>query len=210
MAHSMFLIVTGGALMPRTQEPSHGAGQTRPVNSGKLLVLCRRSSASLPQAAIDQVVPLGDEVVDRAARGHAVEQRAGVAERHAAIHAAGALLAELLLAPCAGGTRSSRAMRSSGGAVQRQLAQIFDEAGGFSHACRDRCTSQLPPTRARSRAFSSNAAMMASLAGQALARARASSDCEHALVILRHHLDELRHHLLPVRQQPRRRARSAV
>ena len=46
MAASMFLIVTGGLLMPSTQEPSHGAGQTRPVNSGKLLVLCSRSSAS--------------------------------------------------------------------------------------------------------------------------------------------------------------------
>ena len=46
MEHSMFLIVTGGLLMPSTQEPSHGAGQTRPVNSGKLFVLCSRSSAS--------------------------------------------------------------------------------------------------------------------------------------------------------------------
>ncbi len=46
MATSMFLIVTGGSLMPSTHEPSHGAGQTRPVNSGKLFVLCRRSSAS--------------------------------------------------------------------------------------------------------------------------------------------------------------------
>src|SRR5215471_2857901 len=46
MADSMVLIVTAGSVMPRTHEPSHGAGQTRPVNSGKLLVLCRRSSAS--------------------------------------------------------------------------------------------------------------------------------------------------------------------
>ena len=46
MAHSMFLMVTGGLLMPSTHEPSHGAGQTRPVNSGKLFVLCSRSSAS--------------------------------------------------------------------------------------------------------------------------------------------------------------------
>ncbi|RNA35416.1 urease accessory [Brachionus plicatilis] len=38
MAHSMFLMVTGLALMPRTQAPSHGAGHTRPVNSGKLFV----------------------------------------------------------------------------------------------------------------------------------------------------------------------------
>ena len=46
ISFSMFLIVTGGSLMPSTHEPSHGAGQTRPVNSGKLLVMCRRSSAS--------------------------------------------------------------------------------------------------------------------------------------------------------------------
>jgi hypothetical protein len=39
-------MVTAGALMPSTHEPSHGAGQTRPVNSGKLFVLWSRSSAS--------------------------------------------------------------------------------------------------------------------------------------------------------------------
>src|SRR5690242_20170358 len=38
MEHSIFLMVTGGAEMPRTQPASQGAGQTRPVNSGKLLV----------------------------------------------------------------------------------------------------------------------------------------------------------------------------
>jgi len=43
---SMFLMVTGGALMPRVQDPSHGAGHTRPVNSGKLFVLWSRSRAS--------------------------------------------------------------------------------------------------------------------------------------------------------------------
>ena len=46
IAHSMLLMATGGFMIPRVQEPSQGAGQTRPVNSGKLLVLCRRSSAS--------------------------------------------------------------------------------------------------------------------------------------------------------------------
>ena len=34
----MFLIVTALSTRPATHEPSHGAGQTRPVNSGKLLV----------------------------------------------------------------------------------------------------------------------------------------------------------------------------
>src|SRR5262249_34438968 len=52
----------------------------------------------LPEAAIDQVVPLRDEVVDRAAGGHAADERAGMAERHAAIHAAGALFLEHVLA----------------------------------------------------------------------------------------------------------------
>ena len=43
---SIVLIVTGGSLMPKTHDPSHGAGHTRPVNSGKLLVSSSLSSAS--------------------------------------------------------------------------------------------------------------------------------------------------------------------
>ena len=43
---SISLIVTGGSLMPSTQAASHGAGQMRPVNSGKLLVECRTRMAS--------------------------------------------------------------------------------------------------------------------------------------------------------------------
>ena len=39
-------MVTGSWLMPRTHEVSHGAGQSRPVNSGKLFVAWRRSIAS--------------------------------------------------------------------------------------------------------------------------------------------------------------------
>ena len=46
MFFSMFLMVTGSSLMLRTHASSHGAGQMRPVNSGKLLVECRRSIAS--------------------------------------------------------------------------------------------------------------------------------------------------------------------
>ena len=46
IAFSIFLIVTGGSITPSTQLPSQGAGQTRPVNSGKLFVLWSRSRAS--------------------------------------------------------------------------------------------------------------------------------------------------------------------
>ena len=45
IATSTFLIVTGSRLMPTTQEVSHGAGHSRPVNSGKLLVACSLSVA---------------------------------------------------------------------------------------------------------------------------------------------------------------------
>ena len=38
--------VTGASLKLRVQAASHSAGQTRPVNSGKLLVACSASSAS--------------------------------------------------------------------------------------------------------------------------------------------------------------------
>ncbi len=43
---STCLMVTAGWLMPSTQAVSHGAGHSRPVNSGKLFVACSRSVAS--------------------------------------------------------------------------------------------------------------------------------------------------------------------
>ena len=43
---SMCSMVTGSWLMESTHETSHGAGQMRPVNSGKAFVWCRASSAS--------------------------------------------------------------------------------------------------------------------------------------------------------------------
>ena len=43
---STCLIVTASELIASTHAASHGAGQSVPVNSGKLLVACRRSVAS--------------------------------------------------------------------------------------------------------------------------------------------------------------------
>ena len=85
-----------------------------------------------PEAAIDQIIPLRDEVVNGAARGHPVENCPGVAEWDTAVHTAGALLAqsflvqvqmELFPVPYA----------VSGCSVERQLAQIFNKPCGFSH-----------------------------------------------------------------------------
>lgn len=47
METSTFLMVTAGWLMASTHADSHGAGQSLPVNSGKLLVACRRSLAAV-------------------------------------------------------------------------------------------------------------------------------------------------------------------
>ena len=96
---SMFLMVTGGSLMPSTHAASHGAGQMRPVNSGKLLVACSCADRVFPAVAIDEIIPVRNDVVHRTA---------GVAERHAAIHAARALRLDVRLPETAGRSRSSR------------------------------------------------------------------------------------------------------
>ena len=46
IAYSTCLIVTASSLIARTHADSHGAGQIRPVNSGKLLVAWSWSIAS--------------------------------------------------------------------------------------------------------------------------------------------------------------------
>ena len=60
ISHSMVLIVTGLSSMLSVHEASHGAGQMRPVNSGKLFVECSVSERRLPLVAIDEIVPVRD------------------------------------------------------------------------------------------------------------------------------------------------------
>ncbi len=47
-----------------------------------------------PTSAIDEVIPFGDQVVDRATRSHALQKTTGMAKRNTTIHAARALLLE--------------------------------------------------------------------------------------------------------------------
>ena len=106
MARSTSLMVTGAPSRFSTHEASHGAGQTRPVTSGKLLVACSDRAASRGHApAIDVIVPLGDQVSERAA---------AVAERDAAVHAARRLLAS---------ASAPRARRSNSREVVHALAR---------------------------------------------------------------------------------------
>ena len=85
-----------------------------------------------PQAAIDQIVPFRNHVVDRAAGSHSADQLARVTERHAAVHAAGGLIAQTFVFhvvmeffPVA-----HAFLRR---AIDGQLAQVFDESGRLSH-----------------------------------------------------------------------------
>jgi hypothetical protein len=68
ISHSIVLIDTGIVVDVQRARSLAGAGQMRPVNSGKLLVECRLSSAFSQSIAIDEVVPVRDLVVHRAAR----------------------------------------------------------------------------------------------------------------------------------------------
>ena len=86
---STALIVTAELLMPRTQDPSQGAGHSRPVHSGKLFVACSRSIAASHLVAIDEVVPIRNQIAERAAL---------MTERDTAIHAAGRLTAQVSVA----------------------------------------------------------------------------------------------------------------
>jgi len=61
------------------------------------MVLCKRARAFLPKTAIDQVVPFRDEIMDRAARGHAAQKCARMAKRNAANPCTGPLLGSLSL-----------------------------------------------------------------------------------------------------------------
>ena len=88
MAHSIDLMVTGFSSILSVQDASQGAGQTRPVTSGKLLVECRLRAASSQWPVIDEIVPVGDLVIDRAARRPRRHGAGALAIGHAAIHAA--------------------------------------------------------------------------------------------------------------------------
>jgi hypothetical protein len=83
-------------MTPRTQEPSQGAGQTRPGELREVVRLVEAVQGFPPTAPVDEVVPLRDEVVDRAAAGHARHEMAGVAKGGAAVHAARALFGQVL------------------------------------------------------------------------------------------------------------------
>ena len=147
------------------------------MNSGKLLVACSRSMAALPAIAVHQVVPVGNEVPERAAL---------VAERDAAVHAARALRAQLLAWDTAGTPRASRARARRRAAPAAWRARSRGSPSAYPRAT---------PT------------ISANSSGRPSAAACASA-ATHALVVARHHLDELR--ARPCASRRRMRAPSSL
>ncbi len=71
--------------MPSTHEASQGAGTDSPRKLGKIIGGVELADGIFPASAIDEIVPVGNEIADGAS---------SLAEGHAAIHAASALLAQ--------------------------------------------------------------------------------------------------------------------
>ena len=88
ISYSIRSIVTGSSLIPSTQAASHGRRAQPPGKFGEVVGGVQALHGVGPVVAVDEVVPLGDEVAQRAAV---------VAERDAAVHAARALLLGRLL-----------------------------------------------------------------------------------------------------------------
>ena len=106
---------------------TNAAGELREV-----VRLVQTVEGFFPETAIDEVVPLGDKVVDRATAGHAADKFAGMAEWHAAVHAARALIAEFLLLHV--NVEFLPVLRAfERRAVDGKFAEVFDEAGWFAH-----------------------------------------------------------------------------
>src|SRR5690606_32489626 len=133
---------------------------------GEVVRLVEAVQCFLPASAVDEVIPFRNEVVDRAATGHAADQQAGMAERRTAVHAARALLPQMFfrgvfleLIPVLDAL--GRIPFGHGAALN------FHKTGCFSHVVillrvMVGPLPQLPPTRARSFMFASKAAIAAS------------------------------------------------
>src|SRR5206468_1336418 len=85
----------------RGVDPEHtgslaGSGADAAGKFRKVIGPMQSLEGFMPQSAIKQIVPFRDEVIDWTTAGHAVEERAGVAERDAAIHATRGLFLELV------------------------------------------------------------------------------------------------------------------
>ncbi len=121
-----------------------------PGEVGKVVGLVQPDQRFLPEAAVDQVVPLRYQVVDRTADRGALDGRAVMAEGHTTVHAARTLLAQPLLVHVVM-ELVPVANPFARGPVYRQFAYELDESSWLAHvSCHLRATDparflQTPP-----------------------------------------------------------------
>ena len=109
-----------------------GCGANAAGEFGEVVRLVQTIERFLPEPAIDEIVPLGNEVVDRAAARHAADEPAGVAIRNAAVHATRRLLAQLAVVSVRVKLVPIRDAFHRV-AIERQLTGEFEESCRFGH-----------------------------------------------------------------------------
>ncbi|MDB6037482.1 MAG: hypothetical protein JWM99_1323, partial [Verrucomicrobiales bacterium] len=99
---------------------------------GEVIRLVQPIKGLMPEAAIDEIVPFRNEVINRTARSHSTQEGAGMTERNAAVHAARPLFPKLCLievevefVPVLNALKRWT--------IQRQLPKIFDKSSWFAH-----------------------------------------------------------------------------
>src|SRR5215467_6398218 len=80
---------------PQDTGPFTGRWTYSPGELREIIGLMQTFEGLTPEATVHQIVPFRDQIIDRAARGHATEQRTGMAEWNATVHAAASLLLQL-------------------------------------------------------------------------------------------------------------------
>ena len=78
---------------PQHARPLTGSGAGAPRELGKVVRLVQTVERLAPLTVVDEIIPLGDQVIDRAARP-------GLAKRHAAVHAACSLPLQVFVGHC--------------------------------------------------------------------------------------------------------------
>ena len=124
IAISTCLIVTGVVVQGEHARLLARRGAELAGELGEVVRLVQPRGRLAPAAGADELVPVGYEVAQRAA---------GVAERHAAAHAPGGLLAHQGRPRRAGPGRGDRGSARATGPVRRRPAREGDEAARVSH-----------------------------------------------------------------------------
>ena len=185
---STCLMVTGSWLMPSTHAPSHGAGHSRPVNSGKLLVAWRRSMASRQWSRQTRSFQSGMRLPERAAV---------VAERDAAVHAPAGLGLEVVLGEVLVDllpvVDAHRDRAGGSGALGPCLRKPLMSA--MSSSPSSSCVLGRRLSAARRQAMIASSTSMPSASARALG-------LEHPLVVLGHDLLEVAHVGVPPVEDP--------